>query len=105
LATALFLLAFALFTACGKLRLPEALRKHKDALEIALAALLLMSMVVHAWCLDVWMGRHPRIEESRQELIEYRKRQQHKEDEHGRATGVSEEAGRDTGEPRACLRR
>ena len=96
LATALFLLAFVLFTACGKFRLPEALRKRKDALEIALAALQFMSMVVHAWCLGVWMGHHPRIQESRQELEEYRKQQ---ENEHGRATGVSEEAERDIGEP------
>lgn len=96
LATALFLLAWVLFTVLDKLRLPAALRRHKDVLEIALAALLLMSIVVHAWCLGVWMGRHPRMEESRQELNEYRKKQ---EDEHGRATGVSEEAGRDTGEP------
>lgn len=96
LATALFLLAWVLFTTCGKLRLPEALRRHKDALEITLAALLIMSMVAHAWCLGVWMGQHPRIEESRQELNEYRKRQ---ENTHGRATGVFEKAERDTGEP------
>lgn len=96
LATALFLLAWVLFTVLDKLRLPEAVRRHKDVLEIALAALLFMSMVVHAWCLGVWMGQHPRVQESRQELNEYRKRQ---EDTHGRATGVSEEAERDTGEP------
>lgn len=96
LATALFLLALVLFTACGKFRLPEALRKHKDALEITLAVLLFMSMAVHAWCLGVWMGWNPSMEASRQELNEYRKQQ---EDTYGRTTGVFEKAERDTGEP------
>lgn len=83
MATALFLLACVLFMACDRNWLPGVFRRNRSTLMPALGILVLLSMAVHAWCLGVWAG-HTRI---------------HKEDTHGRATGVFEKAERDTGEP------
>lgn len=96
LATGAWLASCVLFIACDRNRLPGIFRKNRSTLIPVLGILMLLSMAVHAWCLGVWLGRHPRIEASRQELNEYRRQQESK---HGRATGISEKAERDTGEP------